>query len=368
VLLPAINLSYTDTNTNRDNKVKVKKRKIGLLRVSLPLLSLFVCNFLALPDKSFSQTNNRSITDENTEDEKLNVMAARDKEINSLLNKAVDLYKHQQSNKAIDLFNQVLRLDPQNASAHFSLGIALEANKDYIGAANHYATAHEIDPANNEYQRAVLNLNNKLEKQRQAQVDEAKQQALAAQARSAFKSGQYEESLSLYKSLEKENPHLAFAKYNIGTIYLILKKPEEALSYYKEAHKLEPKNVQYIESLDKLKDNIKQVQDTKKSQKSGSKKSANSSQQLTSETAKQNILAYCGLRVKSSKNGVLIDAILSGSRAAQVGLQPGDIITVIDGQAIKKTNQLEKALQNKPLGQRFQLLVTRRGQTGQILF
>jgi tetratricopeptide (TPR) repeat protein len=333
---------------------------------------------MGLTDKSSCQTNDSGQSDSETsnEEQKLKVMAARNNEINSLLAQAISLYKHKQFEQAIDLFNQVIRLDPQNASAHFSLGITLEANHDLTGAADHYAIAHEIDPGNNEYQRAVLGMKSKEEKEKETNLDQQKQKALAAQASDAFKRRQYEQALSLYQTLEKENPHLAFAKYNIGTIYLILKKPDDALNYYKEAHKLDPENKQYAESLEKLKQNIKQIEDEKKAEKLSPEKtstnnnngSKNKNERLTNESALKNILSYCGLRVKSGKDGVLIEATLSGSRAAQVGLQPGDIIKVIDGQPIKKANQLEKTLRSKPLGQRFQLLVLRRGQTGVILF
>jgi S1-C subfamily serine protease len=120
--------------------------------------------------------------------------------------------------------------------------------------------------------------------------------------------------------------------------------------------------------LEKLKQAIKEAEESKKSQQKSSGPVDNKDKHSKNKTAKQNYITSCGLRVKSSKQGVIIEAILTGSRANQVGLQPGDIIEVIDGRTIKKEKELEEMLQSKPFGQRFQLLVVRRGQTGQILF
>jgi len=357
--------------------------------VSLPLLSLFFGIFSYGIEKSFAQNEQKryinSLTNENislnlicqnnyqtddnydSEEQKLKAKAARDSQINSLLSDAISLYKQKKFNDAIDLFNQVIRLDPENAAAHFSLGIALHANKDVAGAANQYQIAHDLEPNNNEYQQAALNAKKKLDDQNRVQFEESKKQLLTTQAAEAFKQGQYDQALSLYQELEKQQPHLAFAKYNIGTIYLIQKKPDDALSYYKEAHKLEPDNKQYEESLQKLKLSIKEAEEAKKQQELVDSKS-NKSKGAKNKKVKQNYIAYCGLRVKSSKEGVFVEAILTGSRAGQAGLHPGDVIKVIDGRPIKKEAQLEEMLESKPFGQKFQLLVVRGNQTGQILF
>ncbi len=346
------------------------------LMVSLPLISLFVCIFPSWAAYSLVQNETKEYanlicqntyqSDEDDQEQKLRAKAARDSQINSLLDQAISLYKEKQLPEAIDLFNQVIRLAPDNAAAHFSLGIALEASKDLAGAADHYQIAHKLEPQNSEYEKAATSAKKKLDEQNIAQFEKSKKELLAKQAAEAFKQGQYDQSLSLYLELEKQDPHLAFAKYNIGTIYLIQKKADEALTYYKAAHKLEPDNKQYDESLQKLKLSIKEADDAKKQTQLSNH--SNDKEKNNKNKSKQSYLAFCGLRVKSGKEGVLIEALLTGSRAAEAGLRPGDIIQVIDGRSIKKESQLEEMLQSKPYGQKFQLLVKRGDQMGQILF
>ncbi len=265
-------------------KVKRIKRKVNFLRTVLNLISLLP--FIFIGSAALSQSEH-SDTDSSSEEQKLKVMAARNNEINALLAKAVSLYKHKEFEQTVTVLNQVIRLDPQNAPAHFSLGITLEAMHDWSGAAEHYATAHEIDPGNNEYQQALLSLKDKSEKGREKELEKQKQSAMSAEASEAFKQQRYEEALSLYQSLEKESPKLAFVKYNIGTIYIIFKKPNDALNYYKEAHKLEPGNKQYADSLEKLEQSIKQIENEKKVEKASPEKKNNHEERLTDQSAKR---------------------------------------------------------------------------------
>lgn len=356
-----------------------QKKKVNLL-TTVSFSSCFFAIALAITPSILpaqAQDDNQEIKE--SEEQRLKVMQARTADINSLLKKGVDLYKRQQIDEAINIFKQVIRLDPQNASAYFSMGIALEAKKDLPNASDYYEIAHEIDPGNQEYQKAILSLREKEEKQVEIRQEKAKQQNLTAKAAEAYKTGHYDEALSLYQSLEKEHPHIAFVKYNIGSIYLIQRKPDEALDYYKQAHKLDPKNEQYNNSFTRLKQNIKQIRLTanaannanvRKSSKNTPiiDKNMEKEKERTDKAAMKNIIEYFGMKVKTSETGVLIHAILTHSRAANVGLQPGDIIQVIDGQKIRHPEQLKKVLQSKPIGQRFQLIVIRGNRIGHILF
>ncbi len=367
-----------DLRGEKVNQVPRLKRKKHAVMVSLHLISLFVGIFVIGTNRSYAQNNGQASDveqtneDNDTESQKLKVMTARESQITSLLASAVELYKQKRLPEAIEVFNQVIRLDPTNAPAHFSLGIALEANNDLIRASEHYEAARSIEPKNREYQQAAFAVKKKLDQVNQNQLEEAKLRLLTGQAAEAFKQGRYEEALAAYQAIEKENQNLALPKYNIGTIYLIQKKPNDALPYYKAAHKLDPDNKQYSDSLDKLKESIKQAEAIEKQEKSAKSgediSSENKNNHSAENTAKQDLITFCGLRVKGGKSGLFIEAILTGSRAAQAGLQPGDTISVINGLKITKPAQLQKMLESKPFGQKFQLLVLRGGQTGAILF
>ncbi len=312
--------------------------------------------------------------EDKAERERLRVMSARAYEINTLLAKAVSLYRQKHLKESIAVFNQVIRLDSENASAHFSLGIALEASGDSIEAANHYQRALDIEPDNKDYQLAMQGLRNKSNQQNKDKMDQYKIDLLASQAGEAFKQGNYEQSLELNKKLDTLNPNQALIKYNIGTIYLMLKKPKDALPYYKAAHKLEPANAQYSDYLQKLELTIKNGKQNEKPGKANNfsqpnqMNNQNRQQPVSNKSSDKWILANFGFKVKSSKEGVKVKDIVSRSRAAQVGLQNGDIIKVIDGLTIYQPQQVEAMLGSKQLGQRFQFLILRNGRADQLLF
>ena len=283
-------------------------------------------------------------------------MAARANQVNSLLSQAVALYRQKQFKEAIDLFEQVIRLDPQNASAHFSLGIALEADGNSTQAASEYNQAAAIDPDNKDYQQATEHLKNKQEKETKIKAEDSKWQLLASQAAEALKNGQFDQALAIYTQLVEKDPRQSLYQYNLGTVYLMLKNPDDALPHYKSAHKLDPTNTVYEQSLLKLEESLKEVKETKE------------------KTAKQNspkkldLYANFGLEVGSSRLGVMVKKLKPAWRAAQAGLYPGDIIKTVDGVTIDSVPQLETSLANKPIGQRFQMAIIRRGMACQLLF
>lgn len=316
-------------------------------------------------DNQLPSNNAEPDQEDAAERERLKAMAARDYQINTLLGKAVALYRQKHLKEAIAIFNQVIRLDSQNASAHFSLGIALEASGDFIGAADQYQQASDIEPENKDYQLALRGLRDKSDQQNKDKMADYKVQLLTSQAGDAFKQGQYQQSLALNKKLDALNPNQALVKYNIGTIYLMLKKPKEALPYYKAAHKLDPTNTQYSDYLQKLELTLENGKQNEKAAKANNNSAPQPPKNLSGEKWLQ---ANFGFKVKSSKEGVKVKEISSGSRAAQVGLQSGDIIKVIDGLTINQVQQVEAMLNSKPVGQRFQFIVVRNRQVGQLLF
>ena len=65
-------------------------------------------------------------------------------------------------------------------------------------------------------------------------------------------------ALGLYKELDEKKPKQAKVKFNIGTIYLALKNPVQALEYFQEAYKLKPDEPKFKEACEKLQANLKQ--------------------------------------------------------------------------------------------------------------
>ncbi len=301
--------------------------------------------------------------DIDAQNRQLQAQQARANQVNTLLSQAVSLYRQKQFKEAIDLFEQVIRLDPQNASAHFSLGIAMEANGNLENAAAEYSQAAAIDPDNKDYQLATQNIKNKIDQVNNTKSENNKWQFLAAEAAEALKNGQFDQALTMYTQLTEKDPHQALYQYNLGTTYLMLKRPEEALPHYKSAHKLDPANKIYDESLQKLELSLKEAKEKEAKDKEAKEKIAKQTNQK-----KIDLLKTFGLEVKSSRDGVEVKKVTPGLRAATVGLYPRDIIKAVDGQGINKIAELEQILGSKPMGQRFQMVLIRNRITCQLFF
>lgn len=173
-----------------------------------------------------------------------NALTARDTEIRNLLAEGVSLWRSKNLQEAIEKFEQVIRLDANNAEAYFSMGVVSESKGDLKRATAYYARAQELDPKKKEYKQASALVVKKLASVEGPELDKESQELLD-DANDAFKNKEYLSALDLFKRLESKNPKVAAYKYNIGTLYLLVKNPFQALDYYKQALKLKPDEVKY---------------------------------------------------------------------------------------------------------------------------
>ena len=180
------------------------------------------------------------------------IQAARDQEIAGLLGEGVSLYRQKRGNLAIEKFEQALRLDPTNAEAHFNMGIIEESMGNYVEALASYKQAAVQEADNKEYKEAVAAVERKANVQQKTAGHRADLKALAESANAAWKRGEYLSALDLYQQLDVKEPNRALVKYNIGSIYLMLKDPTSALGYYKQATKLEPGEAKYGKAYQEL--------------------------------------------------------------------------------------------------------------------
>ena len=362
-----------------------------------------------------------------TSPKQLAVMKARDEEMRTLLKEGISLWKEKKAEQAIAKFNQVTRLDPSNAEANFSLGVIYEAKGQLEQALTSYKQAHDVNPDRMDYKDAIVVLQNKIKKKgAEAQVDD-----LAKEAALAFRRKEYMSAMDLYKQLEQKYPNKAIYKYNIGTIYLLMKSPEQALDYYKDARKLAPKEKRFDDAYKKLAAVMKvELKERKKideawaDQESGKGKKAShrpaskasprvNSQPVSSQPIPlaqkppgqnmnpsmmqhvqpgptgqpglsgwqqppvqqsqmvpqtTNILPSFGILAQQTPQGVGITTVGIGSRAARAGMQIGDIIISLDGIAVNSIEQLSQLLSAKAPTQPAQMIIKRGGQVGQISF
>jgi tetratricopeptide (TPR) repeat protein len=198
--------------------------------------------------------------EEDMERARLSIQAARDEEIAQLLAAGVELYRKKRGMEAQSKFEQVLRLDPNNAQAHFNLGIIEETMGNFVEALGSYKAAARREPDNPEYTEAVAAIEKKAAAQANSLGKRADLRALAEQANAAWKRGEYLSALDLYMQLDQKEPNRALVKYNIGSIYLMLKEAENALQYYEQAAKLGPGEEKYQKAYSELARDLKKVQ------------------------------------------------------------------------------------------------------------
>lgn len=307
------------------------------------------------------------------EDAKRRVQAAKDEEITRLLKEGVDLWHARRAQEAVEKFEQVVRLDPNNAEAHYSLGIVYEASKNYVEALASYKKAAEARPDSKEYRDAVK-ATEKLAAQK-AKVEDLKGdvRALAEQAAQAFKEQQYISALDLYKQVDEKAPNQPLIKYNIGTIYLMMKNPFSALEYYKQARKLKPDEPRYVEACKKLEVNLKKDQDEREkidaawAQKEKQTQSGQSGKKRGSDSSSSSpndLMTQLGIIAKTAREGLVVTTVGIASRAARGGLRTGDIIKAIDGTVVKSPGDANDLLSRKNFNQPVQIMIQRAQQMG----
>ncbi len=115
---------------------------------------------------------------------------------------------------AIAMLQQVLRSDPQDASAYVNLGYAYSQMGEYEQATTAYRNAIDLDPG-------LL-------------------QSHLGLAYIAYRRGRVEEAVQAYRSLAKQRPELAEAHHNLGLIYAEQGEIERAIKAEKAAITADP--------------------------------------------------------------------------------------------------------------------------------
>ncbi|MBY0550708.1 MAG: tetratricopeptide repeat protein, partial [Candidatus Obscuribacterales bacterium] len=178
--------------------------------------------------------------------------AAREQEIKGLLSEAANHWRAKKGPEALERFEQVLRLDPQNSEAQFSMGVIEESRGKLNQALGRYEQAAKIDPDNPDFSEAIAAIQKKIKSGGAPPGPQGDAKRLRDSATLAFKSGEYFSALDLYKQLDEKVPNQALTKYNIGSIYLMLKDHYNALDYYQQAHKLDGSDERFTKAYNDL--------------------------------------------------------------------------------------------------------------------
>ena len=115
--------------------------------------------------------------------------------------------------QAIEMYQQVLDLDPDHAAAHINLGTLHYNRQEYALAEKHYRRAIEVDPR---YALAYFDLGNVLDE-----------------------TGRVAEAIQTYSTALQLAPTYADAHYNLALAYEKIKEPRNALRHWRAYVKLD---------------------------------------------------------------------------------------------------------------------------------
>ena len=307
-------------------------------------------------------------------------MMAKEEEVSQLQAEAVELWKARRDNEAQEKFEQVIRLAPDYAEAHFSLGVIQEAKQNFSEALLCYKRALDLNPRKREYSEAVALIEKKARTQEADRGQKQELKVLAEQASAAYRRGEFNSALTLYKELDRKAPKEALVKYNIATIYLALKNPVDALDYFKQALKLKPDEARYREAVEKLSANLSNSEKERAQAEAawqdnqggnGRKEkdplgSGNMGGNLAGRGATPPSAAF-GILVKGVSGAVEITTIGNASRASRAGLQKGDIIKAVDGVVTDNVNTFNQMLKRKQPNEGVQMIIQRGAKIGQFV-
>jgi tetratricopeptide (TPR) repeat protein len=313
------------------------------------------------------------------ENERLRVQEAAEQQINALLSEGVTAWRQHNADLALDRFSQVIRLDPLNSQAYFSLGIIYETQGNYQQALDDYGEANKLQPNNKDYKEAITQARKKLASKQQVDDKQVELSKMSQDALAAYNRGEYLSALDMYKQIDDRFPNQAINKYNIGSVYLIMKQPEMALPYYKKAQELDPKDSRISQAYNTLQQALDQQEQARKTAAASSAaspgysspagpskhnkrvhtESENDSKQLREAHAAGGYIKNYGLEVKSGGGGLKVKAVTPGTRAAAAGIQSSDVIKAINGTVIDNAADADRILSGCNPMRQLQLTIQR---------
>lgn len=176
-----------------------------------------------------------------------------------LLRTALAKHAEGKTAEAERIFKQVLRVDPSNTDANFSLGTLAEQRGDLSGAARFYKIASASNPSDLEIQDALTAIQNKMRNQQvaqqQAQQKAQEQQisaqrknelrALAEQAATAYKAGDFDSAIAKVSKVAAAEPQDANAQFALAQAWRGKGDYNRAQGYLSAALAIDPGNSLY---------------------------------------------------------------------------------------------------------------------------
>jgi len=157
------------------------------------------------------------------------------------ISKGIQSYKEDHDQEAADTFRQAIEVDPENAEAHYRLGLA-------------YSSLGQKRDALDEYQKAV-EAYKKLLREEPKNPD-----AHFNMGEADSRLGNYAEAVAEYKRAVQLKDDDSYMYYELGLADSKLAKYKDAVEAFQQAVRLDPDDFRAQEALDKAKENQKRLQ------------------------------------------------------------------------------------------------------------
>ena len=179
-----------------------------------------------------------------------------------IYDKAVTAFSKQRYDEAEKLFKRVLQLTPKNADAKYNLGAIAEWHGDLNSALAYYKDALAIKPSDKEFQKAISDVQLKMQIDAQAKENKRQENLVDAgqRAKSAFASGDYYEAARQLNQLVRVFPNESKVQFALGQSLRALKVYEWSAYHLKMAIYLDPTDETYRNALVELDQEIETAQ------------------------------------------------------------------------------------------------------------
>jgi len=155
--------------------------------------------------------------------------ALQEQQVEGLAKKGNDLFKAGKFDEAIEAYKALLKFDDKDAGAHFNLGAAYQAKKDYDTALAEYRLAMGLDPKNKAYADAFDD------------CMDLKAQPTLDQALALHKEKKYAQAIEMYRQYLTMRDKNDEVWYNLGAAQYSFEDYKNSERSYQKAYDLDPK-------------------------------------------------------------------------------------------------------------------------------
>jgi len=170
--------------------------------------------------------------------------------ISDLFDQAIQYTDQKQINLALQIYDQIIRIQPNHAIAYNNMGILFNQIDQFQNADVSFDRATHIDPS---YANAWFNWGNTLKEQDEFDLAiEKYKMAISYQPTFAeaynnmgecyLNCDQLDKSIEAYQKAVSINPRLAGTLYNLGNVYYKNHQYQQALTYFKQCIAIQPDN------------------------------------------------------------------------------------------------------------------------------